>query len=391
MIAGGAILLSVFAFVQKQQKVYSEEISQTVLRDLGAMASGAQVAKGTSQVVEIPDSDITFSCTPECTCGLTIKSVTATLKDNLVLGQDKIKGAKMILWAQDWSIPLRVTNLLFLTTPRIKYYILHRPNGKLAQAFKERIPDNINFTFVSEGGATPATALIAGHVIEHIGYDAVRFVMLDDRPAAPLASCQVHDSFSDADVSCVAIRPDATTPGITNSYDIAIYDRPNSAGHIYRVIGETQVLAAIFADTSHQFECNLRQAYLRLSHIANLSAVRSNELELRRTQAGSTLCNGVPYFPLQPTISVGSSSGSSSGSTSGLSSGLSSGLLSTSNPLLGLAQASANLGSKEDLTNSLVPSPTNPSDAAVTTIKNSLVTIETRNQDLLRQDCPLLY
>ena len=274
MIAGGAILFGAFAFVQKQRSAFAQDLADTVLRDLGAITSGASVAKGTSQVIDIPESTITLSCTDECNCGLSIPPVTTGLKDNILYGQNIIKGTKIVMWSNDWNLPLRSTNLLYVTTPRIKHYILHRasPNDAFAKQFSERIPDNINMTFLTDNTLSPGR-------ITNIGYDAVRFVMLDDRTSGASPTCTVHSSFINADVSCVTIRPDTRTPGITNAYDITIYDkaadRLGFSAKTYRVVGESMAIAAMFADNSHQFECNLRQAYRRLASVALLSASRS--------------------------------------------------------------------------------------------------------------------
>ncbi len=381
-----AAFLAAFAFVAKQRKAFNAEIADSLLRDLGAITAGAATAKGTSQTVDIPDSDIKLACTDECTCTMSINGVEGQLKDNLVFGQDKLKGTKLILWAQDWSLPLRVTNFLFMTTPRVKYYVAggSTPTDKaVLKALKERIPDNILVEYVDTSGATSYSTK------KYLGHDATRFVLIYGNPNSPFTGCDNLDSsFQGTDVSCVFIKPD-TSKGLTNAYDVEIRSEPKTAGNTvtfqktgtYRVVGEGAALAAAFSDSPLQFECNMKRAYKRLGSIANLTAQRSNELEKKRMTAGSTLCPGRSYYCI------------SSLTSPPLHCPLNSGALPP-NKLADLEKASGELAKASTLKNSLGASsspPPQPPDSTMNNLQTSISEINKRNSELLRNDCPLLY
>jgi len=382
MLAGGAILLGVFAFVQKQQKAFAEDVADTVLRDLGAITSGASVAKGTSQGVDIPNSDITLECTDECTCGMTLGAVTAQLKDNLVFGQNNLKGTKLILWAQDWNLPIRVSNFLFITTPRIKYYVIAAPNSKLLKTFKERIPDNIDMTYIEDANPNLNTGMIGGQKITNLGYDAVRIVSLSDQTAIPsgMKTCIKDISFQDGDVSCVVITPNKVVPGINNAFNVLLWDKnPGKMTYFYSyyvVVGETAALAAIFADNWHQFECNMRKAYMRLSFLSLLVSDRSNELYKQQ----STIC---------PSLSYPQKSDPNRNPPT------------PKNWFEKMADTSKALATNEegamyqgDITDSAFneqPPGIQTATRNIIDLQKNLKEIEAKNRDLLRQDCPLLY
>ncbi|MEK6961144.1 MAG: hypothetical protein AABX47_08290 [Nanoarchaeota archaeon] len=382
MLAGGAILLGVFAFVQKQQKAFAEDIADTVLRDLGAITSGASVAKGTSQGVDIPNSDITLECSDECTCGMTIGAVTAQLKDNIVFGQDNLKGTKLILWAQDWSLPLRVSNFLFVTTPRIKYYMIAAPNSKLLKTFKERIPDNIDMTYIEDPNPNLNTGMIGGNKITNLGYDAVRIVSLSDQIVRPaeMKTCIRDISFKDADVSCVVITPNKVVPGIDNAFNVMLADKePGEMAYFYAhyvVVGETAALASIFADNWHQFECNMRKAYMRLSFLSLVISERSNELHNQQ----STICTGISYpQKSDPTTNPP------------IPKNWFEKIADTSKALAINEEGAMYQGDITEAGFSRHPPGIQTATRNIIELQKNLKEIETRNLDLLRHDCPLIY
>ncbi|PIN70040.1 hypothetical protein COV93_03165, partial [Candidatus Woesearchaeota archaeon CG11_big_fil_rev_8_21_14_0_20_43_8] len=46
------------------------------------------------------------------------------IKLGTVFGPHKIEGNKMIVWSRDWSIPFRIANFLYVTSPKVKYYFV---------------------------------------------------------------------------------------------------------------------------------------------------------------------------------------------------------------------------------------------------------------------------
>lgn len=383
MVAGGAILLAVFAFVAKQQKAFKEDIASTVLRDLRAITAGGITAKGTSQKIDIPDSDITFDCTEECDCGMTIGNVRSGFKDNIIFAPKKISGTQLILWAQDWSLPIRVTNFLFMTTPRVKFYLV--PYGSTSKtvfkALKERIPENLDVTALSD---TTAASLV-----DYIGEDAVRFIIVDESSnhGGPITiNCQqgfnLKSSFKEADVSCVTVR--AFKANVSNAYDIEIKTRDPNTNTLtfqskqFRVIGEAPVIAAAFSEDAHQWECNMKRAYRRLASVSNLMVQRSDYLQKMNNPGGGagTLCREpYPCIIKQPTQTSWCPDP---------------GTLKKYPPEK-FMDAARSISARPELKNSFSYSTGNDQDKDIELLQSNLKLIITANNNFLRQDCPLIY
>jgi len=125
LIAGAIILAFFFAIASKQKDISEQKISITLSNDIEAIASGAGVTRGSVQPVPIPRITIEFSCSDLCDCSYSPGAgVSNPFMDNLIFAPGKIEGNEMLLWTLDWKVPFRVSNFVYVTNNRVKYFFV---------------------------------------------------------------------------------------------------------------------------------------------------------------------------------------------------------------------------------------------------------------------------
>ena len=112
----GAIILTFFiVIVQKQREVSEQTISGAIQTDLQAIFASSAVSTGTASIVEVPSREISFSCE-----GFKVGNQFAA-NFPYAFAPDLIKSDRntISIYAYDWSIPMRITNLLFQQQTKI--------------------------------------------------------------------------------------------------------------------------------------------------------------------------------------------------------------------------------------------------------------------------------
>ncbi len=271
LIAGGVILLVAFTFISKQRNAANLEIADTLLRQLDEITTSAGITKGTAQIVDLPRVNVALSCTEECTCTINVLDVASKgFEDKILFGPKEIT-ADLMLWAQEWSVPFRVTNFVYVSSPSITYYIVGEDTDALYTYVKEKLPSLLNAHFVTS---------MAG--VEHPGSDMVRIAYVNQE-----GDCSGLDSsFINEDFSCVLIRSDGRYTFFTKSTPRSSFTSNTVYG-----IGDAAYFGALFASDSTMFQCNIYKGLARLEYVANIYRERSEYLDRYRDSDGNTLCD----------------------------------------------------------------------------------------------------
>jgi len=148
---GVLILLFFIGITQWYRGNEERKVANEVLNSLQAILTGAQVAHDTAKPIEIPRVGLSFECdADECSsygCASSFEfEGTGVSKDttmDIIFTQEYIKSNFLHAWTLEWSMPYKVTNFFFLSSPAVKYYLVYKdPNKKLAEKVARRLSDN---------------------------------------------------------------------------------------------------------------------------------------------------------------------------------------------------------------------------------------------------------
>ena len=140
LVAGTAILLFFTVVVVKQKNVSEMSTKATVLKSIEAIIIGASVGTDTTNIIDIPDSDI------EVNCGrVSLGSISKQYQSLILFAPSSLKGDKLVTQTLAFSAPYRATNLLYITSPQLRYIIIG--NNNIAREINKSMPSGIKKEF----------------------------------------------------------------------------------------------------------------------------------------------------------------------------------------------------------------------------------------------------
>jgi hypothetical protein len=252
----GGLILGLFVGIAVRQKEASEKTAAgEIQRRLETVLASAESSLGTVNMIDMGRATIRFDCFGFSVGELKPFSPGVTFAPKRI----STRGKEFITWTQDFSVPFRVTNFLYVTGRQVRYVIVG--DSQLADKIKEELPRELNMV--------SAESLVEAETITYENEDITKFIIVDLD-----GSLDLDSSFLGTDVSALQIK------GIT----INFYEKPpNSAALIPRgastYYGSTPMMyGAIFADDAETFDCNMEKAFKRLDIISQIYARRAEEL-----------------------------------------------------------------------------------------------------------------
>ena len=260
IVAGAIILLFFASIVYKQFSKSEASVSRKVIDLLDAIFTGSEVSTSTARPIGIPDIDINLICD---NTGMSEFEIAGTgsmraIPSTPFFAPNKLKGNTITTWALDWSVPFKVTNFLFITSPKVRYYFVGDDTYNLLSYLP---PDNM----MTKEKINPQDI---SSLNDKNNYK-VRFIILD-----PLISTITLPSFfSNIDVSAIKI---------TNE-EIIFYKRKGltfeTEGTV-NYITKTELYAAIFTEDFTSYKCNMRKAFKRLEYVSQVYGGRALTLNI---------------------------------------------------------------------------------------------------------------
>ena len=270
LIAGAMILAFFITIVVKQKFVSEQAISATVLTSLESILTGAKVSIGATNTIDLPPkTEIKFGCDE-----YSIGDMPKQTKTRIIFAPDLIKGRKMVTWALGWSLPYRVTNFLYLTSPDVKYVIVG--SGDLAKEINKTLPDEISKEIASD--------IEDAERIKYKNNYQTKFIFVDTSGVITL-----DYSFRNADVTAIQIIPESEA----NSGTIKFYEKDPANPLNFKLIETTyylkieSLIGAIFSGNAETYNCVMKKAFKKLSIITSIYQERSTALASYYSSQGS--------------------------------------------------------------------------------------------------------
>jgi len=283
LIAGAMILVVAFSFVAKLRTAAKVKIADTLAKDIEAIATGAIVAKGGAQKVSVPKENVQFSCTDECSCSIRVGPGERPYKEKFIFAPDNLEDIEIIFISMDWKVPFRVSNFLFASNKFVKYFILYEEGDPAAEEIvgklQKKMHEDLRVAYID---------------IEELGdlmpqnFDEIKFVLINT-PPMPTSD---FTNFAKVDFNIVRINP--------SNNQLIFFDKKSKKRLDFfdpvesSYTGDAALFAAIFADDSVMYNCNMEKAVKRMSYIAQIYADRARFLHSQVISPGGPIghCSG---------------------------------------------------------------------------------------------------
>ena len=277
----GALILSLFIwFALKQSEISSTKLSKDVLTNLNTIFTGAKVSKGTVYEIKISNINLEFNCNNNCFCTYKIQGYAGEgnqLKGATVFAPNIIKSPDLIAWSLDWNVPYRVSNFLFLTSPKVRYILGTGFDTTFSNTLTETLPRDL---------ITVDTPPDWRDIDDTNNYKIKLLVAPDpNNPDYPKGERFNKDIKKTAEKDITAIKIDGIAEeGTITYYNYDINDG-FSAINDYHYVGFPALIAAIFADEDN-YKCIMQDAYDRYNYVTKIYKERARQLQ----SSTSTTC-----------------------------------------------------------------------------------------------------
>ncbi len=259
VLIAGAVILALFIGIILRQKGISETSTNAlVLNNLDGIISGSEASVGTVNVVKIPEAKIEFGCN-----SYAVMEASKQLNAMNVFTPSVLEGNSLITMTLDWSIPYRVTNLVYLTNSRMRYVFVADTNNEFANKIFKMIPDEIN-----------KDKDIYGNVNEIVDKkdDKVRIIFFGQNPVFP-GNLKGMESGT---VTALKVEGDEGIGTLEfYSFDGNAFI---SKGTSYYV-KEPTLLGAIFTDDFGIYNCVMNTAFKKLNIVSQIYLEKTNNLK----------------------------------------------------------------------------------------------------------------
>ncbi len=272
ILIAGAIILALFAGLILKQKGVSETSTNTlVLNNLDAAIAGSEVSAGTVNTIKIPKAEIEFGCNM-----YSIGDVSKQLNAMNIFTSSVLGGNSIITYTLDWSVPYRVTNLVYLVNPKTRYALV-------ADSFNDReLSKNISDMIPSEIKKDEYTTLN----VQNKNDEKVRMIFFGQNPVLPNALNGMGD--------ITALRVD---DGILEFFEVENNNFVSKGTSYY--IGEETLLGAIFTDDLEIYNCVMENVFLKLNIVSQVYKEKFDYLK----SASPVLC-GYDSAPISNILSA---------------------------------------------------------------------------------------
>ncbi len=238
MIAGAVILLFFVKIISLQTAITEREIGATVLSDTQTILAGRATAEDTQAIIQIPNKPFEFVCQEPCNAqtgcdswfGMPGGDLSIQTPLQPIFSPEKIETSELYAFVLGWNVPFHVSNFLILAQPGMKIsFPIDCDTSSLCSEVYGLIP-------------TPVKDRRIVTLDGFINNPNVRNIEFSSTCTQPHSYC-IDES-----------RQEITFPDgrVTTYYDAKT------------------IVAALFAEDSAAYECNMKKSFFRLNRVVSV-------------------------------------------------------------------------------------------------------------------------
>jgi len=256
ILVSGALILSLFAAIVLKQKDVAEVSSHaTLLKAITAITAGSEASSGVTSSLDLPEATIGIECNL-----IRIGDQSQQFGQMMLFSPTTLRTSPLIAKTQEWSTPYRVTNIVYLSSPKIRYILVG--DTPLAREINKSMPKGLEAEWYPSlpSAIRPRTD------------DFTRFIFFgSSSPALP-------SSFSDEEnrkITALAINGDSLFG--TASFYSKVEGRLDLRRTLPYLKSE-MLLGAVITDSEEQYECIAINMFRRLGIVSEIYAERTSRL-----------------------------------------------------------------------------------------------------------------
>ena len=289
LVAGALILILFVVIVQRQGSVSNQSRDIDIRSKLGTILTGAKQSTDTTFVIDIPSkTEIDFGCN-----GYSVGGTSPfQLGESFSPGKIKSVSNNIILGSSDWSLPYKIANFQYITSPDIRYVIV---SGSIYQGkLGEILPQNLTISI-----GDPSS------VVDNNNYK-IRYILISDKDGngadtLPAISDNSIKKMKDEDVTAIHIT--VSKEGSDNPFDgygeVEFYTKSGSSFPSvpppaqFDYIKKESLVGAIISDNPESYNCVMDRAFRKFNLTTRLYLEKAEQLNTLYSSGGAfeSQCN----------------------------------------------------------------------------------------------------
>lgn len=268
VIIAGALIILLFTSIAITQKNNSDKIlSAKILSQLESSIVSSSIIRKSAANITLFNTEIFIEC-PDCSCGYTTDSLQDTQPQlfgaRSIFSPNHIKGNKLILLSHDFSLPFRITNFVYLTSPEVKYYFVYNSSISESLDVKEFLDSptslvkSINYEFVEVNNVAS---------LQYRNWYKTKFVLLNPSSTNTIIS-DINTNFEASDLQIVNLTFVDFNPNnaiITGKAEFI--SNESEFSHFYDF---GSMYGVIFSQDYNNYYCNLRNSVFSLRRVTQV-------------------------------------------------------------------------------------------------------------------------
>lgn len=291
LVMGALILIIFFSVAQRQKNTSEQRISDKSLSQLNIVLAGSKVSADTANIITVPKNEIQFSCDSKtctdygCLSNFKIKGMNQAGKSynvNPVFSPNSLKGEAVTLWALDWSIPYRISNLVYVTNPEARHIIVYNQgiqgSEEAAIELNKTLPESIYSVSGRRAFNIEMIELSKLKQIRNKNNLKSNFIVVNG--ANGVGDIDVSFLKSDVKVMNIELTSDEGIDGYgsVQFFELDKATKKYNSKIQMPFLGRASLFGAIFSEDSSNYECNMRKALNSGKIITDLTIDRINKL-----------------------------------------------------------------------------------------------------------------
>ena len=287
LVAGALIFIFFFSLIRWASNSSQASSSATTSKYLDSIFTGSSVVKSTVNKIPYVFERIDFTCDDYV---VDQSNNRRNIRNKILFAPTRIEKSELVTWSVSWDVPFRVTNFLFVSSPKIRYiFISSGADNEIYKFFNKSFPRELNGEFYDPSTNLPPESF------QDLNNFKVRFIFVGyNNPDISYVSNLKR--MGGEDVTALVINGDSMTESLSlgfyrksepaNAVSFVEYPRLESLPPT-GIFGAASLIGAVFSERPDDFICNMKKASDRLVLI---SKIYRNKAEVLSSSFGD--CSG---------------------------------------------------------------------------------------------------
>lgn len=277
LIVGAVILIVFFGFTSKQKNVSEEITRSSIVSSLDAIIKSAQSAAGEVSIVPVSEEELEIGCNR-----ISVGDASKQYESLILFSPKRLEASRLITHTIGLNVPYRAANLLFVTSPDVRYILIadfHEATnaGNLARFVNRSIPKEVSketyyINRPTAGGVARDAADRLYSLIINNGDKKVRAIIISAGGLLPPNWSPVRDRFTamKGDYSELVVNP-------SGALSFLQYENAAWATKTSQFIEESAI-GSVYSDDAEQYKCSMDNAFRRIKQVSGVYKERAIRL-----------------------------------------------------------------------------------------------------------------